>query len=188
MQSASNRILSAVRRSQRITLPLTAAVQPVWNEWRLHVITEQPDVDGMRVLLSPLVLNLPQRNKAKTLPPRKPQSNMSNAVGRADPERAINGLVQRRTLSQTALWQTPNQRLRQTPKVKLCSSGRALTSGLEHKPSVPQAMVMLQGSSDRLETDAKAIPNIMVKSLIMSKASITPLKTQWKKTAINNGH
>ena len=82
-----------------------------------------------------------------------------------------------RTLSQTALWQTLNQKLRQTPRAKLCSSGRALTSSLEHKLSVLQAVASLQEHSDRLEADTKAIPSIIVKNLVMSKASITPLKT-----------
>ena len=167
---------------------MIAAVQPVWNKWRLHVITEQPGVDGMRVLLFPLILNLPQRKEAKILPLQKPQSNMPNAEAQADPERAINVLAQRRTLSQTALWQTPNQKPRQTPKAELCSSGRALTSGPEREPSAPQAMASLQEHSDRLEAEAKAISSIIVKNLAMSKASITPLKTQWKKTAINNGY
>ena len=100
---------------------MIAAVQPVWNEWRLHVITEQLGVDGMRVLLFPFVLNLPQKKEAKILPLQKPQGNMPNAEAQADPERAINVPAQRRTLSQTVLWQTLNQKLRQTPRAKLCS-------------------------------------------------------------------
>ena len=161
----------------------------MWNKWRLHVITEQPGMDGMRVLLFPLVLNLPQRRKeAKILPLQKLRRNMSNTMGQADPERAINILAQRRILSQTAAWQTSSQKLRQTPKAKLCSSGRALTSSLEHEPSALQAMASPQEHSDRLEANAKAIPSIIVKNLAMSKASITPLKTQWKKTVINNGY
>lgn len=167
---------------------MIAAVQPVWNEWRLHVITEQLGVDGMRVLLFPLVLNLPQKKEAKILPLQKPQGNMPNAEAQADPERAINVPAQRRTLSQTVLWQTLNQKLRQTPRAKLCSSGRAFTSSLEREPSALQAVASLQEHSDRLEADAKAIPSIIVKNLAMSKASITPLKTQWKKTTIINGY
>ena len=92
-QSARNRILSTVRRSQRITLPLITAVQPVWNKWRLHVITKQLGMDGMRVLLFPLVLNPPQRKEAKILPLQKPQSNMPNTKAQADQERAINTLT-----------------------------------------------------------------------------------------------
>ena len=78
---------------------MIAAVQPMWNEWRLHVITEQPGMDGMRVLLFPLVLNLPQRKEAKILPLQKPQSNMPNAKAQADPERAIKDLAQRTSLN-----------------------------------------------------------------------------------------
>ena len=79
-------------------------------------------------------------------------------------------------------------KLRQTPRAKLCSSGRAFTSSLEREPSALQAVASLQEHSDRLEADAKAIPSIIVKNLAMSKASITPLKTQWKKTTIINGY
>jgi len=67
------------------------------------------------------------------------------------------------------------------PRPKLYSSGRALASNLEQELSVPQVLMLLQEYSDRLETNTEATISTMVKSLMMSEASFTPLKTQWRK-------
>jgi len=54
------------------------------------------DVDGMRVLQSPLPLKpLQGRNKAKIPPLQKLQSTTPNAAAQADPGRAIKDLAQR---------------------------------------------------------------------------------------------
>ncbi|ODM16197.1 hypothetical protein SI65_08196 [Aspergillus cristatus] len=68
-------------------------------------------MDGMRVLQSPLALQVPQ-GRNKTPPLQKLQSTTPNAAAQADPERAIKDLAQKMNLNRTALWRIPNQKVR----------------------------------------------------------------------------